>query len=375
MRGKPLTDEEIAQIALDRFRPLKDGMRETSIEALKEKWGRPKNTITSALRRAFKGRLVEMTRTEKTTRTPTNLDRAPDLEIELKRRYPSLFGAIVVRTKETSSDRIHRDLGYAMACELGNIIPHNATIGLGSGRGPYYTVTALNQMPRLSRDGITLMSLTGAVYPETHDERLNVLLDADFHTGLLGVSFSKPLTQRMISYPIAPNGIEKTRRDTWLEEKEFHEHVPTVAIVGVGVLRGRHRFYEAVKKNNPGPALAPIFADLKKLVDLADKHSNDIYCPVADVCNRLYYIDPSRGMLPDSTKRNILTLISHINEQLLTINEEQLRMIGGLLLVAGTRDKAMAIRSLLEDSESPRVRLQVVCIDAPTAELILNLIG
>lgn len=62
------------------------------------------------------------------------------------------------------------------------------------------------------------------------------------------------------------------------------------------------------------------------------------------------------------------------NKRLLTISEEQLGMIGGLLLVAGTSDKAVAIRKFLDDSESEprRVRVQVLCTDAPTAELILK---
>jgi len=219
------------------------------------------------------------------------------------------------------------------------------------------------------------MSLTGAVYPETHDEGLNALLDADFHTGLLSVSFSKPLTQRMVSYPIAHPRIEDLRKDTWLDETQFLNHVPTVAIVGVGVLRGSHRFYEAVRRNDPGRALTTVFPELRKLVRLADDHSNETYCPVADVCNRLYFIDPPRNVsIGNGPKKSIRNLIAQINDRLLNISEEQLAMIGGLLLVAGTREKALAIRSLLEGSElpQPRVRVRVLCTDVPTAELILR---
>jgi hypothetical protein len=226
------------------------------------------------------------------------------------------------------------------------------------------------------------MSLTGALYPEAHDDNLNVLLDADFHTGLLSVCFSRPLTQRMISCSIAPDDVDKRRRDTWLDHNAFREHVPSMAIVGVGVLcGGRHRFYEAVKRNNPVPGLkGKALENLGTLVSLADRHTNEIYCPVADVCNRLMYIEPPRSykkVIPSADARRIRDLIEEINKRLLTVSLDQLGTVGGLVLVAGTRAKTTAMLKLLEDGEQtpPRVRVQVVCTDAVTAKLILELAG
>lgn len=375
MAGSHLTEEQVVEITLERFGPLEQGKREVPIGDLMVKWKLSKNAVTGAIRRAFSRRLVEVRRVAQETRQLSDPQRVERLETALKLQFPSLFEAIVVRTPETASDLVHRDLGYAMAFNLGTVIPHNATIGVGSGRGPYYTVTGLQLRPRLSRENITLMSLTGAVYPDGHGANLNVLLDADFHTGLLGVCFSRPLrAQTMVSYPIAPGNIKQARSRTWLDDKEFEKHIPTVAIVGVGVLKGRHRFHQAVKKNDPG-VLQEIFTDLKKLVESSDQYSNTYYCPIADVCNQLFFVEPPQGIaIPPKARKSIIELVATINERLLTISEGQLAKVGGLLLVAGTIEKASAIRKLLDDSESepPRVRVQVLCTDMATAEALLK---
>ncbi len=120
------------------------------------------------------------------------------------------------------------------------------------------------------------------------------------------------------------------------------------------------------------------FENLKTLVGLSDKYSDEIYCPVADVCNRLLFVDPPpahKKPVPESDAKQIRDLIEEINKRLLTISLEQLATVGGLVLVAGTPAKATAIHKLLEDGEltHPKVHIQVVCTDSTTAALILDL--
>ena len=72
-------------------------------------------------------------------------------------------------------------------------------IGLGSGRGVFTTVDALANFPRLRVPGVTLLSLTGDVYPRHHSRDPNLCLDADTHVNLLGRCFAQDVTLHFLS--------------------------------------------------------------------------------------------------------------------------------------------------------------------------------
>ena len=374
MNGEELTDAEVVNIALARFRPLQDGQREASIDELMTSFGRSKNSITVAVRRAFRDRLVEIRKSDKPELRIGEQARHHGLEIALRQRFASLHGAIVVETRSTSSDRIHMELGYALACELGSHIVDNAVIGLGSGRGPYYTVMGLGMLPRLSHRNVTLLSLTGAVYPRMHDENVNALLDADFHAYLLGLSFSEVVTPKLMFNPIAHDDVAVVRSKTWLGDAAYRESKPTIAIVGVGVLQPGHRFFDAVVRGVQGDVLDPILAQLKKLVALSsDVRKQDglaEYCPVADICNRLFFLPPpAPHQLAKGVQQKIEALITAVNARLLTASEEQMSSVERLVLVAGGTSKAQAIATLLDNAQ---LHVRIVCTDAVTARAMLG---
>ena len=369
-----VSQDEMVQIALARFRPLSTIGQVTSLDALAEQFWRPKSTIVSAIQRALQRGLVNIRVSGSVPAGPLNSRRRADLERELVVRFP-LVSAIVVATS-SESDQLHRELGTAMAQEFRTAVRDYDRIGLGSGRGPFYTIRALTEMPPMTQEHVQLMSLTGAVYPQSHDRHLNALLDADFHTGLLSTAFTAPITQRMVSFPVAPPGVNDIRANTWLADAEFEKRVPTLAVVGVGVLSSGHRFWEAVTRNENGPSLHSVYSQLKALVKLADKYCTEDYCPVADVCNHLMFNDR-----PASTDRHIeradrdkiKALCDEINSSLLTVTLKQLGTIPGVCLVAGSRSKAYAIFRLLAGSRAPALtlRIRTVCIDAATAERVI----
>lgn len=378
MANKQVSDETAIKIALARFGPLAGGNGETQVKDIAHEFNLSKNTITAAIRSAFQKKLVEVRRVERDDLSIKTGSRNLELEAALRDRFPSLASAIVVESTEVSSDRVHRDIGYAMARELGNHIDDDTIVGIGSGRGPYYTVEGARKLTRLSRERVTLMSLTGDVYPQAHQGELNALLDADFHTALFSTSFSKPITQRMISSTIAHLEVDAVRKKTWLDPDEYQKHTPTVAIVGVGVLKNHHRFYREVAQTSADAprkhVLEPIREFLVELKKFSDNYSTNTYSPVADVCNRLMFVESPTHAIASKDESRIRMLIEATNTRLLTIDPQQLADIRGLLLVAGTAEKATAIRKLLFDGENqpgaPRIR--TVCTDTATANIILN---
>ena len=128
MPNERLTDTQRAQIALDRFEPLMVGKPEREIQELAEKWGRSRNAIAGAIRQAFERKLVEIRPTEDVARILAHLTRDNILEESLKEKFPPLIEAIVVKTTETSSDYIHRDIGYGLARQLRALIPDRKSV-------------------------------------------------------------------------------------------------------------------------------------------------------------------------------------------------------------------------------------------------------
>jgi DNA-binding transcriptional regulator LsrR (DeoR family) len=367
-----LTDAERIDIALLRFEPLRRGHKETPINELMAKFARPKNTITRAIRESFRRRLVEVRRKDVHEAKFRHPERLRHLEVDLVAAFPRLSTVVVVNCPEKESDLVHKELGYGMASELRALVRDGFTIGVGSGRGAYYTIAALNQFPDLQHQRITLMSLSGALYPKTHFLTVNTFLDADYHTCQLGRCFSQPLTQRMVSYPIAQEHIGSVRGETWLDDAHYARHTPELALVGLGVLRPRHRFHEAVTSGSAQRDLRPICIALEELVWLTDKYSDESYCPVADVCNRLFFVEAAESRIDPSARKRFSDLIDTVNRKLLNIDRAQLGRVGGLCLVAGTPSKTTAILSLLQASEKRELHIKALVIDGDTADLVLQ---
>jgi hypothetical protein len=119
--------------------------------------------------------------------------------------------------------------------------------------------------------------------------------------------------------------------------------------------------------------LTPILGDLRaladKVSDAVEPSQAERYVPVADVCNRLFYVNPPAGISISAEKqKQIKALIQNINEKLLCPSEEGLSDIKQLMLVAGTLKKAQAIKQLLEED---KYKIRIICVDQEAAEAIL----
>lgn len=116
--------------------------------------------------------------------------------------------------------------------------------------------------------------------------------------------------------------------------------------------------------------LTPINQWLKPLVSIASELAGNRYCPVADISNNLFYVEPPPGVkVPPSKKEQIKELIQNVNANLLNIDDAQLRQVQTILIVGGGLQKARAIRQLL-DNESYHIRF--LCTDEATALEVLT---
>jgi DNA-binding transcriptional regulator LsrR (DeoR family) len=404
--GDRMEDARSQEIARWWLEPLLNGQRELTQKelALKfaEKYGQHphRRTIENAKRNAFKHRLVEL---RARLVVPTS-ERDPDTEKELKSKY-NLTASIVVKSADSSitSDQLHFQLAYhtargiaaaPMSFRTGDII------GVGSGRAIHNFVDSLREFPQFNVPNITLMSLTGTVYPEKTITLQEQLLDADINTVEFAKFFSQTTRVRTISYPIALLNVIPAWRNTWLHDpkrdtglapskrdaykpNDFNEHVPTHAFVGVGVLAKSHRLHREVQQGSDSTMLDPIRENLATLIKVADKLSLRYrgpvpYCPVADICHRLWFVEPPEGFnITSSDREQIDHHITEANRHMLTVTKTQLSRIGNVVLIAGGEEKSLAIQRLLERNIPNKTKDEVtnvvktLCTDVATARRLL----
>lgn len=395
---RSVTDEERINFALERYGPLKRGQPSKELKEIATKYGRDPAVVSRAIQDAFARGLVDIVRMKDQPRVPVQV---PELIEQLEHRFPKLHTALVVDVADRENlspderalagDKIHEDLGYTAAHFVSNsaLIHDGDIIGIGGGRGVFSFLKALTFFKRLKAQNVSAISLAGDVYARTHSwwregvtrlsyPGLNFQLDPDDHLNLLGVSFSAPLNMRKISRSIAWERGEVTRmiKETVLDREEWKKTIPMLGIVGVGVLSEGHRFYQEIKRpeEQREHMLKPILGDLHRLIEMISSlefPKDHWYVPVGDICNRLFYVRPPPEVrISSEQERQIRELIKNLNEKLLTATEEQLSQITQLILIAGTRRKALAIKQLLEED---RFHIRILCVDKEAAEEILGI--
>jgi DNA-binding transcriptional regulator LsrR (DeoR family) len=384
-----------------------DGAKPVSHEKLAERYAAAygesidRRTVANAIRHAFRSKLVEFR--EQLMVPDSERDRVMEREITSKYH---LDASIVVRCDDPTitSDQLHAQLGYHVARSIadapGGYFRHGDRIGIGSGRAIHYFVDAFRSLTLNVRD-ITLMSLTGTVYPEQTIAFSEQLLDADINTVAFAKCFAQPTRVRTISYPIALDEVLPARRNTWLYDPEldtklperrkedfkenyFSEHVPHHAFVGVGVLAGNHRLYQEPLYGKASTMLHPIRKKLLDLIRISERISQRYkkhppYHPIADICHRLWFVEPPEGMsVTPSEREQMVHLINGLNASMLTVTKVQLSRIiqkgGNVVLIAGGEQKSLAIQRLLErkvPGQSEVGITRTLCTDAATAARLL----
>ena len=383
--SRPITEDEKVRMTLERFRGLNGTGSMRPIKQLAEEFQRDPAVISKAISDAFREGLIEVHAADKRSREPRRLER---LETALLGRFSQLDAAIVVASEASPdlgrgsadtmrhSDEVHAKLGSAMAHAIGSgpLIRGDDLIGVAGGRGVYHTVAALQNLPPLRGRQVTLGSLNGATHARHLSWKRNLALDADFNVGLLGSCFGSEVKMQFVSHPIVlQNATEAAAiiSRTWFGSRSIAKITLDTVLVGIGVFVSGHRFYEdGAVMSDSEPMLAPIGMLLNKLRQLCEPFTTPVYSPVADVVYRLFYVYPPRGVaIPQNKVKDMLCLIAEINERLVTVPTERLQETKLLMLVAGTRRKALAIRALLTEYTYP---VRILCTDEEAAMIILS---
>jgi hypothetical protein len=188
-------------------------------------------------------------------------------------------------------------------------------------------------------------------------------MDADLHVAMFGRCIQNTATLHLVTYPI--NEIHARERSC-LGNEQWTKCHPTHALTGVGVLAKGHRFFEQANRTDYDVILERVMAPLRDLVKkctaVSQKYS---FFPIADICNHLILVD--NPALPRTTRAELEEGIRTVNNQLLNVNAHQLHDIPALLLVAGGKKKAGALRQILNSSE---FKTRIICIDQALAREI-----
>ena len=310
--------------------------------------------------------------------------RLPDLERRLKERYSRLRLALVVESPPivqagsdqlAFSDEVHRRMGVALAEEIarGGFVRDGESIGVGSGRGVYETVRALQKQPPLRARGVSLVSLSGMGYTRHHAMRRNLILDADFLVSFMGQAFADPVTLHLVSSALIHETIPNLTPEPWIQQDERKRAHLGTALMGVGVFAPGNRFFE---ESDPDPihhqdAYEVIRAQLRSLRTTAVRLEKSGHRALADLGYHLLIVPPRQLSEAD---RELVSLLKRqaatINRCILSATPSHFSHVKTLTIIAGTDVKAMALDYVLTNTAFPPVNL---CTDETAARNMLRL--
>jgi len=300
-------------------------------------------------------------------------ERVPDLEQELRQRFPLRHVVVcdVSRIAESDpyrrDDEVHQSLGkwggrILNVCLRGD----SEVVGTGGGRGPYYSALACQFNDRVDYPR-KVISLTGRINAKDWAPEATSYLDADRVAAELAGNL------RIREVLQAGSDIAARTKGPAIPCEQV-----TFALIGVGALAGGHRLLNYKEYQE----LAPIREELSRLSELIQqiegrpKKSTDqpVNHWVGDLCNRLFVCEPPGA--PRATrkaKHELMELVERLNEKLLSPKLNDIRDIcrrGAVMAVCGGRHKAMPIWHLLKQGE-PVVSHLIV--DKPCCEQILSI--
>jgi DNA-binding transcriptional regulator LsrR (DeoR family) len=378
------TAQQKADMALAWLTPMTSGLPHMTYAELTAKFGQADDdnteasskTIQKALIDAFRLGLVKVQKHD----VVTPYDRNAALERALRETF-DIKDAAVVASNESDTDYLHHQLGHCLATEITQsrfpLFRAGDIIGMGSGRGPQYTVRELvSQGAPLSVQSIILMSLTGSFFALTKSDA-DFNLDADTQVARLARYFRDgEIISRPLPYPIAQTPADSGRllKKGWLDRDKFFGQPPDHAILAAGTLLD-HRLCRAISRGDPSdPFLKPIYREMSSLISStkAAMDAYDIYCPVGDVCNIFFFIPPI-GVPSDKVSKieeELRPKIRDVNDRLLTISEEHINSVRNVILVAGGKRKAPTLHYLLTQRF---IKIDVLCTDQHVATAVLEM--
>ena len=364
-------------MAMARYEDLGTHGKPTPIEALVEIFQREPAQISRAISSALTEGLVTVHIRDNGGRRPS---RVPELERRLKDKFERLRLTLVVESPPSQtdqlaySDEVHRRLGSAMGEEIarGGFIRDGEAIGIGSGRGVYETVRALQRQPPIRARNVSLVSLSGMGYMRHHSVRRNLILDADFIVSFMGQAFEDPVTMSLVASSLIHEKPLRLSPEPWiLQDERKRAHLST-ALLGVGTFTPGNRFYEESGANltQHQAVYDPIRAGLRSLRGAEAAMKSEGHHPIADLGYHLFIVPKKK--LSEAERQTIDILRRQadvINESILSANTTHFASTNTLTIIAGTDVKAHAIEQLLIDSTLPPVNL---CTDERAARIMLR---
>jgi hypothetical protein len=313
-KSDALLPSEKVEIALEMFRPLAFGQPQLDYKQLKEHFdgvykGFTPRMYKNIVEEVFRSQWLVVKRHMAAPSYIIDPDTSSQLRALLASRIPELGlqALIVVRGRDGHQEKegvaarqAHMQVGIEMAKLLGTVtFGQKDSIALGSGRGVYYCLRALEREPtqKFQANDLSIVALTGSVFlagtstfSEDADEGpgVDLTLDADSFLPLLaqhftrskitlyamhcGIAFGdasdrraalenggffKMLQERI---PQSDGGFEGWKKLAGAAQRERADRPPIVqpstpngvgqirALMGVGVFGKGHRLYDSVTK-------------------------------------------------------------------------------------------------------------------------------
>lgn len=247
-------------------------------------------------------------------------------------------------------DLVHKHLGaWARRLLMGLLRPSDV-LGTGGGRGPYYTARDCGIPSVGLRYPRQVASLTGQMTTRLwaedsgHDDQAAPRsLDADAIASYLAYALDTAAPPRRLD-----RSILQKEGDPPLRTDDV-----TIALIGIGVLAGRHRLVTYAD----GEDLHAIAAELERFnrlvrgLDPAVRGRGPFHHRVGDGCNHLFVVDRhGRSALTAGNRDRVGRAVRWLNETFLNTSPEALENIcrrGVVLAVAGGPHKAAAVAHVL----------------------------
>lgn len=381
----------------------------TQSQIARERGGRHASQISRDLKEARGSGIVEIRINDRAGAAP--VERVTNLESALLNNFSLRIAVVVDASRDLESikqsmdadqdkpeeeerkhrldDELHKYLGRAMADLLRTSLRSGDHIGVGGGRATFFTADALFKQTwypnaPLSQRDVRIMSLNGnsdmtmlsaslegpeANYPLDSDAVGLCLCRAFSHASLCRVSQPLINDQRM-TQSLLKNGAYFLSKSHWAAKPAG---APNFLIAGIGAYTVPHRLQQAK---------GAVFRKVKRHVEDLNTWTEQIrkkldYEPVGDVLNRLFLIPPPPDRKPlmldrdENILKKIDSKIREINNQMLTIEFDQLEMVNTVAVVAGGRRKFDAIYHVLTDFCTPEC-VDILVTDRETAQALVK---
>jgi hypothetical protein len=248
---------------------------------------------------------------------------------------------------DQADNEVHEALGRWAARVFASLMRQHDVLGVGGGRGPYFTVKNC-LFPGGLPNPRKVVSLTGQMSANVWGDAAKTeiaSMDADQVASLLGGQLGASSIIR-VNKPIA---------DARSRPLEIPKAV-TLALVGIGALAGGHR----MRRYDECQELAPVKGKLKELCELADKldrktMGEEEMSPhwVADLCNHLFITKSGPndwGKVPVADREKLEERVNKLNAGFRSPDESQFADVcrrGAVVAVGGGKHKVGGIYHVL----------------------------